>query len=284
MKKITITHIGSNEWFNYKEEIIFGLYHALRSRGYEVQIRHNQIDESSINIIIGGDWLSQDNKFHQFIDKKLKYYVFEVENFDGMTINNREGFNLNNYSQMIERSLGVITPYLYNISTLNQLGVINKEKIQYLKWGFFEESIDQNIMRDQTRSVYGTFFGLLKGERLDKAKILHAQLSDRVRFLGREQPHAFRAAVLSSSHYALSLAYGESEKFVNPFRLYYLFANGINVISDNSLDEDNYLELSIKIPFEKFPSQLLKQVPNESELVEKVKSYSLKENIKKIYI
>jgi len=284
MKRITIAHIGSNEWFNYKEEIIFGLYHSLRFLGHEVQIKHNQLDESSINIIIGGDWLSQDSNFEQFIKNKIKYYIFEVENFDGSTINNREGFNLKKYSKMIEMSLGVITPYLYNVNTLNQLQIIDSEKVQYLKWGFFEECIDPNIVRNQNRNVFGTFFGLLKGERLEKAKILQAQFRNKVKFLGREQPHAYRAAALSSSHYALSLAYGAGEKFVNPFRLYYLFANGINVISDNTLDEDNYLELTINTSFEKIPAGLVKPVPSEAYLMEKVTTHRLKENLKKIKI
>ena len=284
MKKITIAHIGSNEWFNYKEEIIFGLYHALRSLGYEVQIKHNQLDEQSINFIIGGDWLSQDVKFQQFIDNKLKYYIFEVENFDGVTINSREGFNLKNYCQMVEKSLGVITPYLYNIDTINKLDIIDKDKIQYLKWGFFEEVIDPNIVRTQARNIHGTFFGLLKGDRLAKAQMLQSKLQNQVRFLGREQPHAYKAAALSSSHYALSLAYGESEKFVNPFRLYYLFSNGVNAISDNTIDADGYLQLAIKAPIANFVDQMLRQVPDESELIERAKMNNLKHNIKAINI
>jgi len=284
MKKITIAHIGSNEWFNYKEEIIFGLYHALRSCGHQVQIKHNQLDEQSINFIIGGDWLSQDIKFQQFIDNKLKYYIFEVENFDGTTINNRQGFNLKNYCQMIDASLGVITPYLYNIDTLNKINIIDKNKIQYLKWGYFDEVIDPNIVRTQARNIHGTFFGLLKGDRLTKAQMLQAKLQSQVRFLGREQPHAFKAAALSSSNYALSLAYGDSEKFVNPFRLYYLFANGVNVISDNTIDADGYLQLAIKAPISDFVDQMLNHVPDERVLIERARMNNLKQNIKTLTI
>jgi hypothetical protein len=284
MKKVTIVHIGSSEWFNYKEEIIFGLYHALRSVGHDVQIKHNQVDGNTINIIIGGDWLSQDEKFQQFIESKIQYYIFEVENFDGTTINNRNGFNLINYSIMIEKSIGIITPYLYNIKTLSQLNVIDSKRIQYLKWGFNEQCIDKNITRNQSRSLLGTFFGLLKGSRLAKAKTLESIFTNRIKFLGREQPHAYRAAVLSNSHYAISLAYGEDEKFVNPFRLYYLLGNGINVLSDNTQDDDGYLELCLKTSTDNFSVELLKTPPNEVELMEHTKTHSLEKNVKNIMI
>ena len=185
---------------------------------------------------------------------------------------------------MIEKSLGVITPYLYNINTINQINIVDKSKVQYLKWGYFEEVNDPNIVRTQVRNTRGTFFGLLKGDRLAKAQMLQVKLKNQVKFLGREQPHAFKAAVLSDSNYALSLAYGESEKFVNPFRLYYLFSNGVNVISDNTIDADEYLQLAIKAPFSNFVDQMLRQVPDERELVERARMNDLKQNIRAISI
>lgn len=284
MKKISIVHIGTSEWFNYKQEIIFGLYHALRSVGHEVKISHNQLDANSINIIIGADWLVHDQNFDDIISSKIKYYIFEVEAFDGVTINGRDNFNLTNYIMLLQHAIGVITPYSYNINTIMQAKIIPSERLQYLRWGYFDELIDSNIVRSQSREIAGTFFGLLKGERLAKGRILQEQLGARVAFIGREHPHLYRAAVLANSDYAVSLAYGFNEKFVNPFRLYFLYANGIRVIADNITDEDGYLELATRVTFEQMSEALTSEPVDEKLLIEQARNNDLKRNIKSISI
>ena len=282
MQKYNISHIGTSEWFNYKQEIIFGLFHALRSLGKDVVISHNNIDPNRINIIIGADWLVQDKGFEDFISGKIKYVVFEVEAFDGSTINNRSGFNINNYRRLIENAISVITPYKYNLDTLRKIKDSNT--VQYLKWGFFEEIIDPNIVRDQSRHYRGVFFGLLKGARMEKARALQGVLGGKISFLGREHPHLFRASILSNSEYAISLSYGANEKFVNPFRLYYLYSNGINVISDNPVDIDGYLELSISVSHENLAEALFVQPKGEKELIQIARINELKINIKVLEI
>jgi len=280
MQKYNISHIGTSEWFNYKQEIIFGLFHALRSLGKDVVISHNNLDPNRINIIIGADWLVQDKGFNDFIDGKIKYIIFEVEAFDGSTINNRSEFNVNNYRRLIENAISVITPYQYNLDTLKK--IIHPDRVQYLKWGFFEELIDPNIVRDQPRNYRGAFFGLLKGERLDKARSLQTVFGGKIAFLGREHPHLYRASILSNSEYAISLSYGITEKFVNPFRLYYLYANGIQVLSDNKVDTDGYLCLSISVDNSQLAEFLMLQPQGEHELKQNARLNHLKSNIKTI--
>ena len=284
MRKFSIAHIGSNEWFNYKSEIIFGLLHSLRSLGHEVAIIHNQLDVGTTNIIVGADWLVDCRMLDEIVNNRIKYYVFEVEAYDGVTVNGRKDFNIKGYQVLLEHALGVITPYKYNVNSIRKSNIIPDEKIQYLKWGFFEESFDSNIIRSQSRRFVGTFFGLLKGERLEKAKFLQSQLGGRVAFLGRDLPHLYRAAVLSNSDYAISLSYGTKEKFVNPFRLYYLYSNGINVVADDVTDDDGYLNLATRVSIESMTEALTRPPVNEAILIENARVNDLKHNIKSVML
>ena len=88
--KLSIAHFGSNDWFNYKADIIYGLYHSFRKLSIEVTISHNNLSKNVINIIVGADWLAN-LKFEKIkhITNNYKYCLYEAEHFDGKTINNR---------------------------------------------------------------------------------------------------------------------------------------------------------------------------------------------------
>ena len=57
-KRVNIAHIGDGPWFDFKADIIFGLFHALSDSGVDVSITQNDFDEHEFNLIVGADWLA----------------------------------------------------------------------------------------------------------------------------------------------------------------------------------------------------------------------------------
>jgi hypothetical protein len=279
--KINIAHVGSDEWFNFKSEIIYGLFHSCSALGHDVIITHNQLDKSRLNILIGADWLAKP-EYIQFIkENNLDYFIYEVEAVAGGTINYRNGFDMNSYLEIIDRARLIFTPYRFNQKAYEDLGY--ERKTVYTKWGYYSEVVDLNIRRDLSRDYLGVFFGLLKGVRKDKLELLQANMPGKIAVIGRNQPHLMRAYYLSKSEYALSLSYGEAEHFINPFRLQYLASNGIPVISDSINDQDHYLNLTIKVG-DGSVEQALKQKPMDlNKLIEISKSEKLIDQIRPIF-
>jgi hypothetical protein len=173
--KINIAHFGSSDWFNYKADIIYGLYHSIRKVNADVTISHNSFSSNRLNLIVGADWLSglsleQLKKF----TKDFDYCIYEVEYFDGLTINNRKDFNTKHYLEILSHAKMIITPYMnqYNLHK----NMINICPTYYSKWGYFDEVKDLNIVRDIKFERDAVFFGLIKGDRENKVKILNSKI------------------------------------------------------------------------------------------------------------
>jgi hypothetical protein len=235
--KIAITHVGSNEWFNYKSEIIYGLYHTLRRLGYDVEINHNNFSENCHNLIIGADWLANNSMSGKLVKSKISYSIYEVEAYDGITINHRENFDNLAYQELIDHSEFVITPYKYNLMSYSKAGFSGKTV--YCPWGFYDELIDPNLTRIMEKKFDAIFFGMLKGDR--KIKIEKWRDDFKIKHVGPGEPFSMRSYFINSARYALSLSYGSSEHFINPFRIIYLLSNGVDVLSDSLEDDDGYL-------------------------------------------
>lgn len=242
--KINIAHIGSNDWFNYKTEIVYGLYHSLVRLGHEVGMSHNQLLPDFHNIIIGADWLTEDAHVQHIKKTKLDFSVFDVEGFDGKTVNQRPSFNIKTYLELLCSSRFIFSPYRYNFKAYANCGL--SEKCKYTPWGYYEELIDPNISSRAPKLFDAVFFGLLKGERVEKLNKLAAIPNMRLKAVSNSDPHMMRAYYLSATRYGLSLSAGKNEFFVNPFRIYLMAANGIPVLADNLKDEDNYLQYAIR--------------------------------------
>jgi hypothetical protein len=279
--KINIAHLGPNEWFNFKSEIIYGLFHTLSDLGHDVVVTHNQLDKFRLNILIGADWLAKSENLKFINENSVDYFIYEVEAVVNGTINHRSDFDMHSYLEIIDRAKLIFTPYRFNQKAYQDLGF--EDKTIYAKWGYYSEIIDLNIRRDINRDYLGIFFGLLKGDRKDKLQTLQANMPGKIAVIGPNQPHMMRAYYLSKSEYALSLSYGESEHFINPFRLQYLTSNGIPVISDSLNDQDHYLNLTIKV-FGSAIEQALKEKPMELEkVIEMSKSEKLIDQIRPIF-
>ena len=244
--KINIAHFGSTDWFNYKADIIYGLYHAIRKANSDVTISHNSFSSNRLNLIIGADWLSglSLEKIKK-ITNSFDYCIYEVEYFDGLTINNRKDFNTNHYLEILNHSKMVITPYLNQYNLYNNL--INVCPTFYSKWAYFDEVKDINIVRNFNFERDAIFFGLIKGAREKKAKILESKI--KFKSIGPKIPHTMRSYYLSSSKYGLLISAGENEKFINPFRLGVMLGNDIPVFADITNDEDNYRSYAHSLDF-----------------------------------
>jgi len=245
--KLNIAHFGSNEWFNYKADIIYGLYHAFRRLSFDVTISHNNLSKNIINIIVGADWLGN-LKFEQVkhIINNYKYCLYEVEHFDGQTINNRADFNVQHYFEIINNAILIFTPYKYEFDIYQKF--VGIKNLIYCKWAYYDEVKDFNIVRNTNYEWDAIFFGLVKGERINKIKLISKRLN--VAVVGTKTPHSMRSYYLSSSKYGLIISSGSNEKFINPFRLGVMLGNGIPVYSDKNLDDDNYLQYSHILSFD----------------------------------
>ena len=245
--KLNISHFGSNDWFNYKADIIYGLYHAFKRLSFEVTISHNNLSKNIINIIVGADWLGN-LKFEQVkqITNNYKYCIYEVEHFDGKTINNRLDFNLNHYLEIINHSILIFTPYKYEFNIYKKF--TEATNLLYCKWAYYDEVKDANIVRSSNYEWDAVFFGLVKGERINKINLISKKLN--IVVVGTKIPHSMRSYYLSSSKYGLIISSGINEKFVNPFRIGVMLGNEIPVYSDKNMDDDNYLQYSNKLIIE----------------------------------
>ena len=280
--KINIAHIGSDEWFNFKSEIIYGLFHAFCELGYDVVITHNQLDKLRLNILVGADWLAKPEYLKFIKDHNLEYFIYEVEAVADGTINHRHDFDISAYLEIVERSKLVFTPYIFNQKAYQNLGYGGKTL--YTKWGHYSQIVDPNIRRDINREYHGVFFGLLKGDRKSKLELLQHNLPGKVAVIGRSQPHLMRAYYLSKTDYAVSLSYGISEHFINPFRIQHLVSNGIPVICDSENDEDGYLDLAIRAKtLEEMESSLKLPPMSSAELQEMGRQTTLTSELKKIF-
>lgn len=277
---INIAHIGSNEWFNYKSEIIYGLYHCLRRLGHEVSISHNNFDAKKHNIIIGADWLAEDSHTQKLSAAKIEYSIYEVEAYDGETVNHRANFNSAAYRQLIDKAVAVITPYRYNFDSYSNAG--HQGKTLYCPWGYYDEMIDLNIVRSNVFIFEGVFFGLAKGLRAQTLSNLSKQGAN-VALLDTKSPHLFRSYYLSTSKYGLVLTSGNQEHFVNPFRVFHLIANGIPVLSDSECDGDAYLMHSKCIDRSELHDVLKSESANASGLDALRSTFDLTKNLSLIF-
>lgn len=242
--KLNIAHIGNNEWFNFKADILYGLYHSLTALGHEVSMSHNQFYTGVHNIVIGADWLVQDAHLQNIRDTEVDFSIYDVECFDGQTINGRASFQIDNYLELLRMSRFICSPYKFNFQAYDACGLQGKS--HYARWGWFDEVVNPNINRKGATQFDAVFFGMAKGERKAKLDKVKAIPGLRLRTVDRGDAHMSRDYLLSAARYGLSLCAGQGEKFVNPFRIYLMSANGIPVLADNPRDDDGYLDFTAR--------------------------------------
>ena len=272
--KINIAHIGSNNWFNYKSDIIYGLFHTFNKLGHITTITNNSLSKHAHNLIVGADWLTSDKELSFIFKEQYEYSIYDVENFDGKTINNRSDFNIQNYTALLGNAKFILTPYKHNFIGYNLCNFM--DKAIYSPWGFYDEIINPLINNNYFKHIDALFFGLLKGSRKNTLDKLSASLV--IKTVDNNEPHDVKAYYLSTSKYSLSLSSGNSEVFVNPFRILYCVANGIPVISDNKNDLDGYLKYTINTNLENIEDFKNIKAPSLSELSDISMQYRLNQS------
>ena len=279
--KLNICNIGNKEWLDFKAEISFGLFFAFQDLGYDVTMSVNHFSVSRLNLIIGADFLADNSEnVHHIVRSKIEYVIFEVERFDKTGINDRDNFNLELYKLLIEHSKFVITPYLYNVHSIANL--YGSEKIRYARWGFHEKMVKPTIVRSKNFEFDALYFGLLKGKRAEKIQNLLSRESYTLKVQSRNDPILFKDYFVSCCKWGLNLSYGSAEKFINPFRLYYMTSNGMPVLADGGNDADNYLSVCEVVNFSKFSEYLTNGNTDISFLQDKCRASRLSENLKQI--
>lgn len=241
---INITNIGTKEWLDFKADITFGLYYSLRNLGFDTTITVNKTEKSRLNILIGADFIANNERaVLDLIGSGTDFVVYEVEAFDGNTINGRADFNLDNYLNLINAARFVLTPYRYNVDEYSK--IFGPEKVCYARWGFYDQLYDPGVCRNSRFVNDALFFGLLKGQRQSSLTLLQKHLD--IVIWGKDEPLAYKRYLFETCRWGLHLTYGESEKFTNPFRIYHMVANGVPVISNapETLNADGYLQLCL---------------------------------------
>ncbi len=132
--KINIANIGPKDYFDRKSDIIYGLFHALNSIGHETSIIQNQLAKG-LNLIIGSDVLAGrlQSAVQQLISLNTDYVIYEVENFNGSTVNYYKNFKLENYKRLLRNAKFICKPYLHNVRPL--VNVVGEPKVPICQVG-----------------------------------------------------------------------------------------------------------------------------------------------------
>ena len=280
--RIHIVNLGMSGFFDRKSDILYGLYHVLQDLGNSVSIGQNIFEKRALNLLIGSDIICNDvEAIRTVLRNNIDYAVYEVENFNGITINYRTKLDLNGYKEIIQNARFTITPYFYNLKALE--GITEQGKVVYAKWGFCEHMVSNNIVRSTEFLYDSLFFGLLKGDRISKAERIKSKFGDKAVFIGADDPFTIRDYYISTSKFGLSLSYGMTDNFVNPFRLYHMVANGMPVIADHTEDMDGYLHLCETSESEELIEQISGSLPTKKEITEKCRVESLAANLRGIF-
>ena len=280
--KVNICNLGNKEWLDFKADISFGLYFALKDLKFDVEMSVNELKQGRLNILLGADFLAGDEKaVQQFLNAKVDYVIYEVENFDGKTINNRPNFNILNYKALIERAAFIVTPYRKNIGPYQ--AIVASERVKYARWGFYEQLRSERIERGRCFEFDALYFGMLKGDRMQKLRYLLEVKKSKVKVLSRSDPLALRDYYVSACRWGLNISYGNAEKFTNPFRLYYMAANGMPILSDLCTDDDGYLELCEVSDFSVFADRMLDSEVDIKSLLERCRVNLLADNLRDVF-
>ena len=112
--RINLLHVGNNQWFDYKSDIISGLCSALFELGHDVVVTHNRADPAHFNVVIGADWVQTAELVSHFCNLPRGFAIFEIEHLRGQTVNNRPNFNWSLYLELVHSASFVFSPYQLN--------------------------------------------------------------------------------------------------------------------------------------------------------------------------
>ncbi len=245
--RINIVHVGSVQWFNFKSDIISGLYCALCDLGHEVAVTHNRVDPSQFNIIIGADWVQTKELVAQFANIPGGFAIFEIEHLRDSTVNNRTNFNWDLYLELTDAASFVFSPYLLNGSAFDKHGFGNK--FAHFKWGFYPELVDARYRSDQKKAYVCCFVGMAKGSRLTVLEAFFRRYGEQFQLVTISDPYCLKDFKLMQSRWGLSLKNeADPVESINPFRIFHHLANGLPVLANHKDDPDGYSDFVVHQP------------------------------------
>ena len=245
--RVNIVHIGSNDWFNFKSDIISGLYSALVDLGLDVLISHNQIPTAGFNVVVGADWIQSRDLMALFQKSSGGFAIFEIEHLMNDTINGRANFDFELYMDLARSASFIFSPYRQNRTAYEKYGC--GDKFVSFEWGFFPEIIDLRYAKARIKHFDCCFVGMAKGSRQKLIQSFSDRYGNRFQLVTTSDPFCMKDFKLMHSHWALSLKdENDIVQSVNPFRIFHHLANGLPVLANHKDDPDDYSRFVVYQP------------------------------------
>lgn len=245
--QVNIVHIGSNDWFNFKSDIISGLHSALTELGLNVLVSHNQIPTTGFTIIVGADWIQSRELVALFQKSPGGFAIFEIEHLMNDTINGRSNFDFELYMELARSASFVFSPYRQNRVAYDKFGY--GDKFVSFQWGFYPELIDPRYRPGLNKHFVCCFVGMSKGSRQKMIEQFSKQYGSKFQLVTTSDPYAMKDFKLMHSQWALSLKdEADVVQSVNPFRIFHHLANGLPVLANHKDDPDHYSNFVVYEP------------------------------------
>lgn len=247
--KFTICYLGPEWLFHLRRDFILSLQYAIKDCGHQVDLSSNQLDASSINLVIGAYFLDQINLVKLSLCG-IKYININTEIIknDMLNYNPEKVDFLNGYLPVLTSALTCWDVIADNLGEYSKYDL----KCKFLRWGYHPrlEEIDHRL--DKDLDYY--FFGMLSPRR---KKIIGMLANSGLRGeVDHSCPYFLRNDRIARSKVNLNLIQDDRYSHVNSFRICYLANNKCYTISERETDPASYLEYA--------------QVANERDIIHEV--------------
>ena len=231
-----ICHIGNEQWFNYKSDIIYSMLNSISECGYECSLTHNQLVNNRHNILIGADMAIEMGLSRKIKKTNVTYSILELEQIRNSTINKRQHFKFEEYVNFLSHAVCVFVIHKSNLDELSNYGISNA---RYFKWGY--SSVLESNFTPQKSKYDFSFIGMAKGQRRDK---LHKIIQDgfSVKVTDQNSPYMMKSYDMSASRFGLDLCWENDDDIFNYFRVCQYAAFGLPVLTDRKSDPDSYTD------------------------------------------
>ena len=231
-----ICHIGNEQWFNYKSDIIYSMLNSISECGYECSLTHNQLVNNRHNILIGADMAIEMGLSGKIKKTNVTYSILELEQIRNSTINKRQHFKFEEYVDFLSHAVCVFVIHKSNLDELSNYGISNA---RYFKWGY--SSVLESNFTPQKSQYDFSFIGMAKGQRKEKLqKIIQDGFS--IKVTDQNSPYMMKSYDMSASRFGLDLCWENDDDIFNYFRVCQYAAFGLPVLTDRKADPDSYTD------------------------------------------
>ena len=242
-KFINVTHIGQNNWFDYKNELIFAISNSLERLGFDVSVTANHLKQNAVNLIIGADILIKDeaslqNTCSLAAAGKLEIALFDPEVIVDSSLNGRTDWNRSGLLNLARHS--TICGSLFH--STNRFYNSNGIRSSFIRWrpntGIFWYNPYNLYTAIKKNRI--AFTGLVKQRRVDTLSELSRIENLEIALTSVEDPYTMRFQAERSSSSILALDWGQRTSPINPSRAFSALINGKHFFHDHALDQEGY--------------------------------------------